>query len=90
MESEPDGVTFKLCIFDRYYSNLFYEPKSSCSQCRRRCYWAEVPSIPGCMTQGDTFDELLQNLYEAVEGCLSIDVDEPTADADARIMEIAI
>ncbi|WP_256366005.1 hypothetical protein [Spirosoma sp. KCTC 42546] len=42
------------------------------------------------MTQGDTFDELLQNLYEAVEGCLSIDVDEPTADADARIMEIAI
>ena len=53
-------------------------------------YWAEVPAIPGCMTQGETFDELLQNLYEAVEGCLSIDVDEPTEDADARIMEIAI
>ncbi len=53
-------------------------------------YWAEVPAIPGCMTQGDTFDELLQNLYEAVEGCLSVDVDEPTADADARIMEIAV
>jgi predicted RNase H-like HicB family nuclease len=34
-------------------------------------YWAEVPSIPGCATQGDTFEELLQNLYEAVEGCLS-------------------
>lgn len=36
-------------------------------------YWAEVPSIPGCATQGDTFEELLQNLYEAVEGCLSVD-----------------
>ena len=37
-------------------------------------YWAEVPAIPGCVTQGETFQELLSNLYEAVEGCLSIDV----------------
>jgi predicted RNase H-like HicB family nuclease len=36
--------------------------------------WAEVPSIPGCATQGETFEELLQNLYEAVEGCLSVDL----------------
>jgi predicted RNase H-like HicB family nuclease len=34
-------------------------------------FWAEVPAIPGCATQGDTFEELLNNLYEAVEGCLS-------------------
>lgn len=34
-------------------------------------YWAEVPSIPGCATQGETFEELLANLYEAVEGCLT-------------------
>ena len=37
-------------------------------------FWAEVPSILGCATQGDSFDELLSNIYEAVEGCLSIDV----------------
>ena len=37
-------------------------------------YWAEVPAIPGCATQGETFEELLSNLYEAVEGCLSVDV----------------
>ncbi len=37
-------------------------------------YWAEVPAIPGCATQGETFEELLGNLYEAVEGCLSVDV----------------
>jgi predicted RNase H-like HicB family nuclease len=36
-------------------------------------YWAEVPSIPGCATQGETFEELLKNLYEAIEGCLSVD-----------------
>lgn len=33
-------------------------------------YWAEVPTIPGCATQGEDFEELLANLYEAVEGCL--------------------
>ncbi len=38
-------------------------------------YWAEVPSIAGCATQGDTFEELLENIYEAIEGCLSVDVD---------------
>ncbi len=35
-------------------------------------YWAEIPAIPGCATQGETFEELLNNLYEAVAGCLSI------------------
>lgn len=53
-------------------------------------YWAEVPAIPGCATEGDTFEELLQNLYEAVEGCLSVDVAEPKADGKERILEIAI
>ncbi len=37
-------------------------------------FWAEVPSILGCATQGETFEELLQNLYEAIEGCLSVKV----------------
>ena len=35
-------------------------------------YWAEVPAIPGCATQGETMDELLANLREAIEGCLSV------------------
>ena len=39
-------------------------------------YWAEVSSIPGCATQGDSFEELLTNLYEAVEGCLSVEIAE--------------
>jgi len=34
-------------------------------------FWAEVPAIPGCATQGNTMEELLANLREAVEGCLS-------------------
>jgi predicted RNase H-like HicB family nuclease len=35
--------------------------------------WAEVPAIPGCATQGEDFEELYNNLYEAIEGCLSVD-----------------
>ena len=36
-------------------------------------YWAEVPALPGCATQGETIDELLANLREAIEGWLPID-----------------
>ena len=34
-------------------------------------YWAEAPAIPGCATQGETLEDLLANLYEAVIGCLA-------------------
>lgn len=53
-------------------------------------YWAEVPSIPGCATQGDSFEELLQNLYEAIEGCLSVEVSPTQLDANQRVLEIAV
>ncbi len=53
-------------------------------------YWAEVPAIPGCATQGETFEELLKNLYEAVEGCLSVPLGSiPQSDKD-HIVEIAV
>jgi predicted RNase H-like HicB family nuclease len=53
-------------------------------------YWAEVPSIPGCATQGETFEELLQNLYEAVEGCLSVDIAPVQVTEGDRILEIVV
>jgi len=34
-------------------------------------YWAEVPAIPGCGTQGETLEELMANLHQAIAGCLS-------------------
>jgi predicted RNase H-like HicB family nuclease len=34
-------------------------------------FWAEVPAIPGCATQGETMDELMRNLREAIAGCLA-------------------
>lgn len=32
-------------------------------------FWAEVPAIPGCASEGETMDELLRNIQEAIEGC---------------------
>jgi predicted RNase H-like HicB family nuclease len=53
-------------------------------------FWAEVPAIPGCATQGETFEDLLENLYEAVEGCLTVDVAPATTGKRDRVMDIAI
>ncbi len=53
-------------------------------------FWAEVPSIPGCATQGDTMEELIQNLYEAIEGCLSVDLEHIQMNAGSRIMELTV
>lgn len=53
-------------------------------------YWAEVPSIPGCATQGETFEDLLANLYEAIEGCLSVDLSSIKIGKKDRLLEIAV
>ncbi len=53
-------------------------------------FWAEVPSLPGCATQGETFEELLKNLYEAVEGCLSVDLKPTHLNGKDRVVEIVV
>jgi predicted RNase H-like HicB family nuclease len=53
-------------------------------------YWAEVPPLPGCGTQGETIEELITNLYEAVEGYLEARQDSIPVARDASVLEIAI
>jgi predicted RNase H-like HicB family nuclease len=53
-------------------------------------YWAEVPAISGCANQGDTFDELLKNIYDAVEGCLSVDIKDIQISATDKVLDIAV
>ena len=53
-------------------------------------YWAEVPAIPGCATQGDTLDKLMNNIHEAVEGCLSVEVEEPQRTDRDQVLEIVV
>lgn len=30
-------------------------------------YWAEIPALPGCFTQGETIEDTLKNAEEATE-----------------------
>ena len=53
-------------------------------------FWAEVPSIPGCATQGETMDELRFNLREAIEGCLSVPVETPSTHTDDQVIELVL
>ena len=53
-------------------------------------FWGEVPALPGCASQGETLDELLANLREAIEGYLSVDVDLAAHDRTERVLEIAL
>lgn len=53
-------------------------------------FWAEVPAIPGCVSQADTMEELIQNIQEAIEGCLSVDLDDYVLNEESRILEIAV
>lgn len=53
-------------------------------------YWAEIPAITGCATQGETFEELLTNIYEAVEACLSVDMKNIKITDRDEILEVAV
>lgn len=35
-------------------------------------YWAEVPALPGCITEGDTMEEVMANLQDAIKGWLEV------------------
>ena len=55
-------------------------------------YGAEVLSLPGCFTQGETLDELKQNLYEAVEGWLRTKEESinEVVDKDSEGLELVV
>ena len=52
-------------------------------------FWAEVPAIPGCVSQGDSMDELRKNVLEAIESCLSVEFDGDP-DHVSEVIEVAV
>lgn len=53
-------------------------------------FWAEVPALPGCVTQGETEEEVTSNLREAVELWLSVDTTDSGVAQNDRIIELAL
>ncbi|MGO9270743.1 MAG: type II toxin-antitoxin system HicB family antitoxin [Terriglobia bacterium] len=47
----------------RYLVNLVFDPEY-------RGYVADVPQLPGCMSQGKSVEAALQNVRNAIKACL--------------------
>ena len=52
--------------------------------------WAEVPAIKGCFTQADTMEELEYNIKEAIEGCLSVNIEEYSKENIVKTIEVVL
>ncbi len=37
-------------------------------------YWAEVPALKGCFSQGETVEEVTENIKNAIKAWLSVDI----------------
>ena len=54
-------------------------------------FWGEVPSLPGCYSQGETVDELRANLRESVAGVLDVMREEGRSpEPNVQVLELAI
>ena len=52
-------------------------------------YWAEVPALPGCASQGDTLDDLLANVREAILAWFEAG-EEQVRPEDGEVLELAL
>jgi predicted RNase H-like HicB family nuclease len=54
-------------------------------------FWAEVPALPGCVSQGDTMAELLANMREAIQAWLDTTPADDSQGAEPRqFVEISV
>ena len=52
-------------------------------------FWAEVPALPGCVTQGESKEELERNLHEAIQGWLAAG-EAGFEDKPGQVLELAV
>jgi predicted RNase H-like HicB family nuclease len=54
-------------------------------------FWAEVPALPGCYSQGESVDELTTNLREAISGVLEVLAEQGgTPESNIQVLDIAV
>ncbi|MGK7938615.1 MAG: type II toxin-antitoxin system HicB family antitoxin [Crocosphaera sp.] len=53
-------------------------------------YWAEFPALIGCITKGDTWEELTNNLQDAIQGWLEVANNVDTLESEDKIIEITV
>jgi predicted RNase H-like HicB family nuclease len=52
-------------------------------------YVAEVPALPGCFSQGKTYEQAIENIKEAIEGWIEVMESKQPLDPD-RFIEVAV
>jgi hypothetical protein len=59
----------KLQIADRFqrWQGVYMKLKAIIHEAEEGGFWAEVPALPGCFTQGESLEELEANIAEAIE-----------------------
>ena len=53
-------------------------------------YWAEVPALPGCVSQGETIEELRSNIREAIEAWLLAEDAAARSTSADEVIEVAV
>jgi predicted RNase H-like HicB family nuclease len=54
-------------------------------------FWAEVPALPGCVSQGETMDELLARMREAIQAWLDTEPLDDRAETQSRqVVELTL
>jgi predicted RNase H-like HicB family nuclease len=54
-------------------------------------YWAEVPALPGCYSQAETVDELMENVREAISGVLEVMLSQgKQPESNIMILDLAV
>jgi predicted RNase H-like HicB family nuclease len=54
-------------------------------------YWAEVPALPGCYSQGETVPDLMDNVREAIVGVLEVMKEQGRQpESNIQILDVAV
>ena len=53
-------------------------------------YWAEIPVLPGCVSEGETYEETMSNIYGAAEGWLAVAIEQLPTENQVQIAEIEL
>jgi predicted RNase H-like HicB family nuclease len=68
---------------DKYAVVIHQEPEGG--------YWAEVPALPGCYSQGETVEELMENIREAISGALDVmKASGRKPEANIQVLDLAV
>ena len=68
---------------ESYYTVVHEDPEGG--------FWAEVPALPGCYSQGETMDELMINIREAISGVLEVMKEQgKRPESNIQILDVAV